>query len=102
MQIMQNLYCPVSDFQLDWATFGGFLIWPIKMEEVEILQQKIYFFICTIIFIGAFLIPYWISVLIAGLPFYFLELAIGQYSSLGPNVIFVNLAPIALGNCRQF
>lgn len=48
-------------------------------------------------FTGAFLIPYWCSVLLAGLPFYFLELALGQYSSLGANCIFTNLAPIFQG-----
>jgi len=33
---------------------------------------------------GAFLIPYIIVLLIVGKPFYYMELALGQFSSVGP------------------
>jgi solute carrier family 6 amino acid transporter-like protein 5/7/9/14 len=35
-----------------------------------------------------------------GLPIFFLELAIGQYSGLGPNKAFQRMAPIFQGNCN--
>ncbi|XP_047486810.1 sodium- and chloride-dependent glycine transporter 1-like [Penaeus chinensis] len=46
---------------------------------------------------AAFLIPYVIMLLCAGLPLFFMELALGQYVSLGPNIIFPKLAPIFYG-----
>ena len=40
----------------------------------------------------------------AGLPLFFLELAIGQYGGLGPNKLFGRLAPLFKGlvRCSQF
>lgn len=46
---------------------------------------------------GAFLIPYVISLFVAGLPIFYLELSLGQYSSLGPNCIFGKIAPVMQG-----
>ncbi|CAG0901693.1 unnamed protein product [Cyprideis torosa] len=46
---------------------------------------------------GAFLIPYAISLVITGIPIFFLELALGQYASLGPNLLFRKLSPIFSG-----
>ncbi|XP_042873249.1 sodium- and chloride-dependent glycine transporter 2-like [Penaeus japonicus] len=46
---------------------------------------------------AAFLIPYVIMLLCAGLPLFFMELALGQYVSLGPNILFPKLAPIFSG-----
>ncbi|CAL4114180.1 unnamed protein product, partial [Meganyctiphanes norvegica] len=46
---------------------------------------------------ATFLIPYCIMLLAAGLPLYFLELALGQYVSLGPNMLFQQMAPIFSG-----
>lgn len=37
---------------------------------------------------AAFLIPYVIMLLCAGLPMFFMELAVWQYASLGPNILF--------------
>ncbi|CAM1329462.1 SLC6A7 (predicted) [Pycnogonum litorale] len=46
---------------------------------------------------GAFLIPYALMLAFAGLPLFFMELALGQYSSLGPNVVFREMIPIFQG-----
>lgn len=46
---------------------------------------------------GSFLIPYSFMLLFAGLPLFFLELALGQYSGAGPTRLFGRLAPIMKG-----
>ncbi|XP_063600012.1 sodium-dependent serotonin transporter-like [Penaeus indicus] len=43
---------------------------------------------------AAFLIPYTIMLLFSGLPIFFMELALGQYVSLGPALLFPKLAPV--------
>ncbi|XP_076301084.1 sodium- and chloride-dependent glycine transporter 1 [Lasioglossum baleicum] len=50
---------------------------------------------------GAFLIPFILMLITMGLPIFFLELAIGQYSGLGPNEAFTRMAPAfqGLGYC---
>jgi solute carrier family 6 amino acid transporter-like protein 5/7/9/14 len=50
---------------------------------------------------GAFLVPYIIMLFFMGLPIFFLELVIGQYSGLGPNKAFQRMAPIFHGNCKK-
>ena len=39
--------------------------------------------------IGAFLIPYFILYFLIGAPIYYLELALGQFSSRGPATAFI-------------
>ena len=53
---------------------------------------------------GAFLVAYTFMLTFAGLPLFFLELAIGQYGGLGPNKLFGRLAPLFKGlvRCSQF
>jgi solute carrier family 6 amino acid transporter-like protein 5/7/9/14 len=46
---------------------------------------------------GSFLVPYVIMLFFAGLPLFFMELAIGQYSGLGPAKLFGRMAPIFKG-----
>ena len=46
---------------------------------------------------GSFLIPYIIMLLFAGLPLFFMELALGQYNGQGPTKVFGNLAPAFKG-----
>ncbi|KAF6200954.1 hypothetical protein GE061_005401 [Apolygus lucorum] len=45
---------------------------------------------------GAFLIPYIVMLILAGKPMYFLELAVGQFSGVGPLALW-NCCPIAKG-----
>lgn len=47
--------------------------------------------------LGAFLIVYFLMVIIMGMPIFLLELVLGQYSGLGPNDAFARLAPIFSG-----
>jgi len=46
---------------------------------------------------GVFLIPYLAMLLLAALPMFYMELALGQFSQLGPNKVFGKLAPVARG-----
>ncbi|XP_037091264.1 sodium- and chloride-dependent GABA transporter 2-like [Pollicipes pollicipes] len=46
---------------------------------------------------GAFLVPYLITLLVAGLPLLCMELTIGQYTNLGPSMLFQNLSPLFAG-----
>lgn len=46
---------------------------------------------------GAFLIPYFIILFLVGKPLYFMELAIGQYCSLGPYTLFKRMCPLGAG-----
>ncbi|CRK94127.1 CLUMA_CG007649, isoform D, partial [Clunio marinus] len=50
---------------------------------------------------GAFLVPYLAMVLVIGLPLFFAELVIGQYSGLGPIKAFSYISPLfkGLGYC---
>jgi solute carrier family 6 amino acid transporter-like protein 5/7/9/14 len=49
---------------------------------------------------GAFLVPYIVMLFAMGLPIFFLELIIGQYSGLGANKAFQRMAPIFHGKCN--
>jgi solute carrier family 6 (neurotransmitter transporter, glycine) member 5/9 len=46
---------------------------------------------------GAFLIPFTIMLIIAGLPLMFMELSFGQYASLGPVAIYKRFCPLLSG-----
>ena len=46
---------------------------------------------------GSFLVAYTLMLLLAGLPLFFMELSIGQYSALGPTRIFGRVAPAFKG-----
>lgn len=46
---------------------------------------------------GAFLIPYILMLIICGMPLFFMELALGQYVSLGPISSWAAILPIAKG-----
>lgn len=46
---------------------------------------------------AAFLIPYFIMMLFAGLPTFFMELSIGQYCSLAPHIMYRRMCPLFAG-----
>ena len=46
---------------------------------------------------GSFLIPYCIMLFFAGLPLFFMELVLGQYSRQGPTKVFGRIAPVFKG-----
>ena len=46
---------------------------------------------------AAFLIPYFIIMLFAGLPTFYMELAIGQYAALTPHMLYRRMSPIFTG-----
>jgi hypothetical protein len=48
-----------------------------------------YFTIFSFLISGAFLIPYFILYFLIGAPIYYLELAVGQFSSRGPATAFI-------------
>ncbi|ENN74298.1 hypothetical protein HUJ04_012626 [Dendroctonus ponderosae] len=50
---------------------------------------------------GAFLLAYFIMLILMGTPIFFLELLIGQYSGVGPDLVFKYIAPVfsGLGYC---
>lgn len=55
---------------------------------------------CTnnqISFAGAFLIPYFVSVFLGGIPIFFLEVVLGQYMSRG-GIEAWNICPLFKGN----
>jgi solute carrier family 6 amino acid transporter-like protein 5/7/9/14 len=49
------------------------------------------------LFAGAFLIPFTIMLVIAGLPLMFMELSFGQYANLGPVAIYKKFCPLFRG-----
>ena len=46
---------------------------------------------------GTFLIPYFLMLVFAGLPLFFMELVLGQYSGQGPTKVFGRISPIFKG-----
>ena len=46
---------------------------------------------------GTFLVPYLFMLLFIGMPMYFMELALGQYSGSGPTRLFGRMAPLFKG-----
>ncbi|XP_011346453.2 sodium- and chloride-dependent glycine transporter 1 [Ooceraea biroi] len=46
---------------------------------------------------GAFLIPFTVMLVIAGLPLMFMELSLGQYASLGPVAVYKQFCPLLRG-----
>ena len=46
---------------------------------------------------GAFLIPYFLMLVLIGIPCFFLEVSIGQYAAVGPIMLYNQICPLFKG-----
>ena len=70
--------------------------------SLTIKWSALFYFILFILFLAAtFLIPYFIMLAINGIPLFYMELAIGQYLSLGTVGAWTALCPIARGMMKR-
>ena len=60
-----------------------------KKEKNNPFSQTPNCFMLFYLFTGAFLVPYFISLVVLGIPLFFLELCFGQFASLGPLKIWL-------------
>ena len=58
------------------------LISPIRFR-VGFFYRNVSHYSMFLCFVGAFLIPYFICVILGGIPVFFLEVALGQFMSVG-------------------
>ena len=81
---------------LDLVLFGVSLIYAIEMVEV-VSQSKSFFYATILSSSGVFLIPYIIFLFLLGIPLFFLEVNLGQFTSQGA-VQCWRMAPIFKGH----
>lgn len=106
-RIKLNLYFLASVMPLVSVTFGDFHISSTGVVEVTLINKKKKNKTKKFtneeknLFTGAFFIPFLLILLVMGLPLFFLELIVGQYTGLGATVVYARMAPIfqGLGYC---
>ena len=76
------------------SLFYIFVKYELYIESFEIFTRDIVLLLLS----GAFLIPYTIMLCFVGLPVFFIELSVGQYSASGPMTVF-EASPIFQGVC---
>lgn len=90
-------------------TLSSFNVTPFIIQKISAVkigldkQSKITFqFVSVFRRLGAFLVPYIIMVLVIGLPIFFAELFVGQYSGIGPIKAYARMAPFFQGKLNCF
>ena len=84
-----NLFCHSFLIQLVLVMSGDFLILQHKVVEVCVRTFSLVLLLFSLDISGAFLIPYFVLYFLIGAPLYYMELALGQFTSRGPATGFV-------------
>lgn len=107
--VRKSTSSPPSVMQSDWEIYGDSHIWPTRTEEVKLLNPPsvssgfdmriVDVLLILLMRTGAFLIPYFVMLVVTGIPLFFLESAFGQFCSQGPINIW-RAVPILQGRCE--
>lgn len=65
--------------------------------HMYILQIFIYFKSLMLFFLGAFLVPFFLMLILCAIPLLYMELAVGQYTQNGPVGAIAKLCPLFKG-----
>lgn len=63
----------------------------------DFILRYVLIILMLLLFPGAFLIPFTVMLIIAGLPLMFMELSFGQYAALGPVAVYNKFCPLFRG-----
>lgn len=63
----------------------------------HVLQIFIYFKLLMLFFLGAFLVPFFLMLILCAIPLLYMELAVGQYTQNGPVGAIAKLCPLFKG-----
>ena len=81
-----------------WRTYGDFHTYAIRMVEVCWTRgTRTRSFSPFVASLGAFLIPYFLSVILGGMPLFYLELLLGQYYRQGAITCWKKICPLLAG-----
>lgn len=81
-----------------WLIYGVFRIYATRTAEVRSGPELCFLLLTdTAIYLGAFLIPYALSVILGGMPLFYLELLLGQYYRQGAITCWRKICPLLAG-----